>query len=384
MTPRILVLGLDLRNQGSHLMLLSAIDALSRRVPGCEVCISPLCGTPWQRHAMGARTLAYPVDRLGHRRRFWLVHRIAAIARPLLLRSPVGVGLESITAILDLSGFAYTDSFGVGPARNLLMLLDTLPRRPFIMMPQAFGPLELPENRANMAEVLQISELCFARDQQSYDHLASLEIGSQRLRIAPDITLAYAPTRRQSGPNCCVVPNSRMLAEGRKAWGGDYLRLLSDLIDDVIKRTALTVLIMVHDRSGKDGKIARLLARGRGKRVRLMREPADPVDAKTVLASCCFVVSSRYHALASSLASGVPCISLAWSHKYQALMDQFGLGAYNFDAPSDSIVECAQELADSSTNVRLRAELEVASVRVCAEIDDAWSEVKARLALPLT
>ena len=62
---------------------------------------------------------------------------------------------------------------------------------------------------------------------------------------------------------------------------------------------------------------------------RELEEPLEIVtglsakQVKGVLAQAYIVISSRFHGVASSLSSGVPCLSTSWNHKYKMLYADF-------------------------------------------------------------
>src|SRR5690606_27898782 len=45
---------------------------------------------------------------------------------------------------------------------------------------------------------------------------------------------------------------------------------------------------------------------------------------------CDYFVASRFHAMVSSLAMGVPTLVIGWSHKYQEVLEMFGSEEWAF------------------------------------------------------
>ena len=56
--------------------------------------------------------------------------------------------------------------------------------------------------------------------------------------------------------------------------------------------------------------------------------PNNALEIKGILKKAEFVLASRYHALISSLTYGVPVIAYGWSHKYEAVMQEFSLDKF--------------------------------------------------------
>jgi colanic acid/amylovoran biosynthesis protein len=54
----------------------------------------------------------------------------------------------------------------------------------------------------------------------------------------------------------------------------------------------------------------------------------DPLAVKAFIGKAELAVSSRFHGAINALSQGVPCIATSWSHKYHAMMTDFGMADY--------------------------------------------------------
>jgi colanic acid/amylovoran biosynthesis protein len=108
---------------------------------------------------------------------------------------------------------------------------------------------------------------------------------------------------------------------------------------------------------------------------------ADPRALKGVIGGAGFVVSSRYHGCVNALSQAVPCLGTAWSHKYAALFDEFGMRDCLL---SSSDTDAAFRVLDAALGScdALAARLAAARPALEARIDDMWQRVFAALGSP--
>ena len=68
-----------------------------------------------------------------------------------------------------------------------------------------------------------------------------------------------------------------------------------------------------------------------------------------------FFLASRFHAMVSGLAAGVPTLLVGWSHKYVEVLDMFGLSSYQMDYADfsfDRVAENFQRLVENEEGVK--------------------------------
>jgi polysaccharide pyruvyl transferase WcaK-like protein len=121
--------------------------------------------------------------------------------------------------------------------------------------------------------------------------------------------------------------------------GGDYVGELASFMQYLIGERGYRVALIPHSvRTGTD--------KTHNNDLPMVRELAQRVGAsddllfidtemssqglRHVIGLCDLFVASRFHAMVSSLAMAVPTLVIGWSHKYQEVLDMFGLAEWAF------------------------------------------------------
>lgn len=285
------------------------------------------------------------------------------------------------SALLDASGFAYSDQWGVRTIARGARLHRRYGRtgRPTVLLPQAYGPFDRPGTAAAAKKLFEAASLVFARDDAS--QRAALQVAPDvDVRVFPDVTIGYTPydsTALADRVGIGIVPNVRMLdktAAGREA----YVSFLSASAETAVG-AGEDVIWINHEGAGDRALIeeARRANGGIGE----VFDPADAVAIKRRIGQCRGVISSRYHGLVSALSQGVPVLGTTWSHKYLALLEDFSWSDYlvtdlGASAASASAVEHLLEaVGDHAVHTRLQSR----SRELKGRLDGMWSAVTAVL-----
>ena len=364
-----------LSNQGGALMLQAIVQELG---DAYELVVEPWIGPYPARARLGLRQLLW-IRSLGP------AAGLPARLLPRTLRMRYGiVDRREVDVVLDASGYAFGDPFDVARVRRLSRDLLRAARRgnKVVLLPQAFGPFEREPVRDASRAAIDAAELVYARDPASRDAVLELGAARGRVRLAPDFTGALAgipPPEEGWGRRVAIVPNERMIGSGA-ADEQVYHRFLRTCAG-AVRDAGYEPVLVVHE-GARDRAFL-----GRGGHASF--DPtlpqvveADPLRLKGLLGATHAVVSGRYHALASALAQGVPVLATGWSHKYRALLDEYGVADALLDPTShpDAVRGCVAELVDPGTRPARSAALVAAAGRRQIAVEAMWREVRTVIA----
>ncbi len=375
------------------MMLRTATSELRERLPEIVPVIDPSYGHFEQRAAMGLRQTLPKRTHVGSPRFSWHFRHqklLASLPGSSAFRIFGGgkaadygcITLSEIQGFIDIAGFAYTSQWGDKPTQDLAQLTAYFNKQqnPVILLPQAFGPFETPEIRSAMREVIGNASLIFARDEESYKHLQGLAPASDSIRQSPDITLFYprepASKLKEKSGSVGIVPNARMLDQGKNLWGSNYYDVLLAIIS-YLRQSGTPAEILVHDASGQDMALAEEIRERAGSPYLPIFSASDPFIIKQRISEYHLIIGSRYHSLVAALSTTVPAIALGWAHKYKLLMEDFGLNRYLLlpDISTEDAVGIVEELAQEDVNETCRKQIGSRLAHMSAANQEMWQSV---------
>jgi colanic acid/amylovoran biosynthesis protein len=371
--------GVHFGNRGAHLMLLATLERLVPALPALRVVLntSPNASAR-QVTALGAwrkqklRKRALDLNGLSYR---WPSGVDTALNR----RGTAAEG--QIDAIVDASGYAYGGSWSpwLMAYAAAEMRRFAAHGKPYVFLPQAFGPFGAGRARAAFASALADCALVCVRDDRSAMHLRDLcpQLDARLVRF-PDFTIGVSGDCSAAAAwgvdreSVLLIPN-RHMAEARnpdRAWRLGYVQFLADLARR-LDRSGRRVALLNHE-SREDAALCRQVALDSGG-TRIIDEP-DPRRIKGVIGAAGAVVSSRYHGCVAALSQGVPCLGTSWSHKYEALYLDFGVRDWLLGECDASAAAAQLERLLAERPVHAQQLADHAS-RLAAQTDTMWRRV---------
>lgn len=376
--------GAQFVNKGAALMLRAVMDRLRADLPGVEFALAPGPNAPYQAVAgVGAwqrlRLPGAPFD--ADAACYRLPGRLRAVARRY------GIVTEpDVSAVLDASGFAYGATWGDAVLDSTAAEIERLARhgKPYVFLPQAFGPFRDSPATARFGRALRRASLVCARDEESRSHLARIagDLGPA-LDVYPDFTLplrgdpATATRWGVDRVTALLIPNAEMTGERapHDAWRRGYLPLLLAMAGR-LRELGFTPRVLNHEGAADAGLCDELRA-ALGTAAVIGED--DPLVLKGVIGAAGLVVSSRYHGCAAALSQGVPCLATAWSHKYGALFADFGVAQYVLEScdEADALRRLEGLAAHRAT---ISAALDTRRMALATRTEMMWQRVRAALA----
>ena len=319
--------GVEFENKGAHLMLVAIVQKLRQRWPNGQFAL-----THSAKASHAQRSSVASLRKINLRKHLLDLNFISYLL-PIWLRSLLkryGLVTEAdIDMIIDASGFSYSDQW---PSKvRIFHLQNELQRfdryiKPYIFMPQAFGPFTTQVSRKRIARSFKYAAMICAREKQSLQHIEELTGSISSLFQFDDFTnLADGFVPDSFDPEAewaCIVPNKNMInpRNTSQAWLQRYESVLIGAIA-YYRARGLKPFFLNHE-GAEDGE---LIAKING----VLDDPIpvlvefDPLAVKGIIGASRAVLCSRYHGCISAMSQGIACIGTSWSHKYELLYQQY-------------------------------------------------------------
>jgi len=361
-------------NKGAELMLLAIIDKIRSQYP--KVILTMNSGDdPYIERAKLGLYQTVRFNRYG-----FIANRILKYI-PKRTRERLGIVLDSeIDIILDAAGFKYSDQWGSEYTVELAQQIQQWSEQgtKYIMMPQAFGPFESEEIKTAFSIVANHTELIYAREQISYNYITELVGEQKHIKISPDFTnllKGIVPEDFDRENNkICIVPNVRMLDKTSFDNPNSYQYFMAEYLKILIKANKKP-FFLIHE--GKaDLKLAQEIMKLANANINIVVE-SEPLKIKGIIGTCDAMIGSRFHGLVNALSQGVPVIATGWSHKYQMLLQDYGVPQclLSVESSKDKIEETLSLILDDSLRSSIKKDIEESSIVQKQLVDNMWQEI---------
>jgi polysaccharide pyruvyl transferase WcaK-like protein len=346
------VKGVQFRNKGAYLMLLACLEGL-KALENTQLVLSPGPNLPYpERARLGAwQKLSF---RRGGLDLTALFGHLPAAVQQLFKRYGL-VTEKQVDLVMEASGFAYGDQWPLRFLQNTAKEVVRFAKagKPFVFMPQAFGPFHSADSKAAMRDIILHARLIFVRDPVSLQHLRSCVPNlPDSVVLTPDFTVGLSARANSEIPNingayAALIPNNKVVSKFNHAQA-EQLRseYVSAFAAAANKLTAEGLQCVLVNHEGKED--AELCAEISAAAPCQIIQIEDPLAVKAFIGQAELAISSRFHGAVNALSQGVPCIATSWSHKYHAMMTDFGMADYCVaELTEQNLLAALQQLLDN-------------------------------------
>ena len=362
------VKGIGFPNRGAELMLVAIIHQFKERGTNVNFVVEPMGDFKTR----SKYPLFYKSRFSARGWNFGIFFKIL----PKVLRERYGIiNTNEVDVVLDASGFAYGDKWGVSLLQHrFLKELNCYDGKPIVLLPQAFGPFESTKLRSGFSKLAANSNLLYCRDKQSAAYLHDL--GVSNVINAPDFTNLVV-TNDISVPNklnnrIAVIPNFQM-----EKSNGNYVQVLASCID-YLRENGEEPFLLVHE-GIRDYVLARRVSEHTKTPVDII-DPQDALVIKAIISKQKFIITSRFHGAVSALSTGVIPFVMGWSHKYEELLADYEVTSLLCDVNKEELIKIMDSVInDASEFDRVRNSIQKMGCHQKERSKSMWDEVFAFL-----
>lgn len=361
--------GVQFRNKGAYLMLLASLEGLKQLPQPTELVLSPGPNLPYpERARLGAwQKLSY---RRGGLDLTPLIGKLPSAVQRLFNRYGM-VSERQVDLVLEASGFAYGDQWPLRFLQNTAKEVVRFAKagKPFVFMPQAFGPFKTEDSKAAMRDIIHNARLIFVRDPVSLQHLQSCVPNlPDSVVLTPDFTVGLTARPNDEipampGAYAALIPNNKVVSKFNHAdaekMRADYIAAFAAAANKLAAQGMQCVL--VNHEGKEDAQLCEEIA---AKAPCTIVQIEDPLAVKAFIGKAELAISSRFHGAVNALSQGVPCIATSWSHKYHAMMSDFGMGDYCVAELSEqNLLHALQQLLDNKDTLASEVKQKAAALK---------------------
>lgn len=260
--------------------------------------------------------------------------------------------LPKTDLIIDISGFGIGKKWSKILQKRYLNNIRLAQKFniPIILMPQSFGGFDYnPKEKIllkDMAELLQIPCIIFARESQGYNDLVrtfnlsnvvlSTDLvlqnkGIELSNIYKEIPKLQIPKVK---PNAVgIIPNKQCISHGDETVIIDMYRAIIAYLQNEGKE------IYIFRHSKEDLAMCEKIYTSIPSKsnVHLMKNDFSCVEYDAFVKQFSFIICSRYHGIVHAYRNSVPAILLGWETKYMELAKKMMQEQYSFDITSKDL-----------------------------------------------
>lgn len=252
---------------------------------------------------------------------------------------------------VDVAGISFADGRGI-PILVYNTLMTGLPLLlgvPTVKAAQALGPFSSRVNRTLARLILPRLAVICARGARTRAHLDGLKLPNVvsvsdlafSLQEAGELPARVHQQLESLGNGFVLVMPSSVVKGIYERDGADYVVAVVELIRRIRQATRKPVVIAPHSyRVGhgegrmNDGPVCREVAQALAGDSFVVGIDADLTagELRHLVGMSSVLVTSRFHAMISGLATATPTVVIGWSHKYREVLDDFGLSDFGCDS----------------------------------------------------
>lgn len=338
-------------NKGASAMLESAIQTLGDDTEFTLLSMYPREDARQNPYKNLSIIKANPIE-LGVFINSWaLLYRILPFARGFIKKkSPAVKALAEADALLDQGGITFVDGREKFLIYNIASILPALMvGTPVVKCAQALGPFSNPINKISAKVFLPRMAAIVSRGRITHSHLESLRLENVTagadyafcLEVSKDEATAARSKYDEKllkGSKVVGVSPSVVMQKKVDSKGGDYAGEIVDFINYAIDQGYKVMLVphSVRSNTEKTHNNDMPLCRDIYERISdktqcmFLDQELSSQELRYWIGRCDYFVASRFHAMVSSLAMGVPTLVIGWSHKYREVLEMFELEQWAF------------------------------------------------------
>ncbi|WP_299953623.1 polysaccharide pyruvyl transferase family protein [uncultured Modestobacter sp.] len=249
-----------------------------------------------------------------------------ALAREWVTRREgMAAWLREFDVVLDTrSGDSFADIYGLMRLFVMSWAGEYVHRAagvPLVLGPQTIGPFGGRRARTLARASMRSATLTMARDHLSAEHAASL--GRPVDVLTTDVVFALDVPERVPTHDVLLNVSGLLWRSGEHVDSAGYRATVQELYDGLVARgRRVTLLAHVLDSPSEDNDVraAREFAAAQDEPPALLT-PTSLAEVRQQVAGAELVIGSRMHACLNALSVGTPAIPLAYSRKFEPLLE---------------------------------------------------------------